>query len=544
MSDMTPPATQRVLLEMRPALDGFAGIPQETRLLFRGLCLLPTVTVQGLLQTSLRFLPPGLPTLRSGLLSEKPTAAAADEEVRLNHYSRFILSLEHTLSKKRIDALSRYVKRREAVVKQTLSTLLMPGRRIATTFFESKFFETVVWQTLFAKTLAAEDFLLVTARDFRVCTVPWNVMQSVGLASLRFLSKVRYPRLRTEGVDVFISQTPYPARVDEGTALVVRYHDALPVFMSPAFANKARHQATHFHALTFNERNGAYFACVSESTRQDLLKIFPALGRRAVTIHNMVSSHFFVEPTSSAKVRQIVRNRVGAQSAWARPDFKSLDEQNGFYAHHLGLSPAPGQPTGAPLRFLLMVATLEPRKNHLQLLAAWHTVRAENDTALKLVLVGSPGWDMAPILAEMRPWIDQGQLFMLSGVPAADLRVLYRHAEATVCPSLAEGFDFSGVEALCSGSIPIASDIAVHREVYAEAAEYFQVDQVDSLVRAIQRVLYDASAPQHRRALRDQAAALAQRYQPEAILPQWDLFLKQIAHDRAASLATRGPTHD
>ena len=32
---MTPDESLKILLEMRPALEGHAGIPQETRLLFR-----------------------------------------------------------------------------------------------------------------------------------------------------------------------------------------------------------------------------------------------------------------------------------------------------------------------------------------------------------------------------------------------------------------------------------------------------------------------------------------------------------------------------
>jgi len=63
-------------------------------------------------------------------------------------------------------------------------------------------------------------------------------------------------------------------------------------------------------------------------------------------------------------------------------------------------------------------------------------------------------------------------VFLLNNVPADDLRVLYRHAAATVCPSLAEGFDFSGVEAMRCGGVVLASDIPVHREVYQDAAHY------------------------------------------------------------------------
>lgn len=49
----------KVLLEMRPALEGFAGIPQEVRLLFRGLRKIESVDVEGLIQTSHRVLARG-----------------------------------------------------------------------------------------------------------------------------------------------------------------------------------------------------------------------------------------------------------------------------------------------------------------------------------------------------------------------------------------------------------------------------------------------------------------------------------------------------
>jgi glycosyltransferase involved in cell wall biosynthesis len=321
-------------------------------------------------------------------------------------------------------------------------------------------------------------------------------------------------------MDVFVTQTPYPGRVAAGTALVVRYHDALPVFMPHAFANMKRHHATHFHALQSNVRSGAYFSCVSEATRQDLLKVFPEVAERSVTIHNMVSPHYFKEESSAHRVPEIVRTRLNLQAPAAHPAFRSLGEQEDFYRQHLGVQ---------PFNYLLMVSTIEPRKNHSRLIAAWEALRAAHEPGLKLVIVGSMGWDVEPIMREMRSWIDRGALFVLHNVPASDLRVLYRHAQATVCPSLAEGFDFSGVEAMRSGGITIASDIAVHREVYAEAAVYFDPHSTESLLGSLKDVLYSANGLQVQQALRAEGEEVAARYLPEAILPQWDGFLKQVA---------------
>jgi glycosyltransferase involved in cell wall biosynthesis len=136
----------------------------------------------------------------------------------------------------------------------------------------------------------------------------------------------------------------------------------------------------------------------------------------------------------------------------------------------------------------------------------------------------------------MRPFIDQGALFVLSGVPASDLRALYKHAQVTVCPSLAEGFDFAGIEAMCSGGVVLASDIEVHREVYANAARYFSPYSAQSLQRGLQELLYSPHALVLQNDLRRKALEVTPLYTQEALLPQWQALL-----DCAAS---RGMTSD
>src|SRR5690606_12301153 len=108
-----------------------------------------------------------------------------------------------------------------------------------------------------------------------------------------------------------------------------------------------------------------------------------------------------------------------------------------------------------------------PRKNHLALLSAWECLRATTHADLGLVLVGSLGWDHSRITRRFLPALEAGGLHVLEEVPPAELRVLYRHARLTVCPSVSEGFDFSGVEATRCNGVVVASDIPVHREVIA-----------------------------------------------------------------------------
>lgn len=503
----------RILMELRPALERYAGIPQETRLLFRGLSVAENVELEGLLVPAFRSLSRGSTVGWFG----RPGPPAR----RINRYSRVVVSLSERPFTTPLGRVFEFLARRLQTATLSLTTLLRLSR-IGLTRFESRYFEDFVWRTLFSKSLPASDFGVVTEKNHRVCSVSWDSQQKVGLVTLLLYRYPRYPKLDTHDFDVLIAQTPYPARVSASTALVVRYHDAIPIFMPHTISNKSKHQAYHYYSLLGNVRAGAYFACVSDASRQALETMFPETEQRAVTIHNMVSPHYFREESSPERIPQIVRNRLDRQTELTVPKFLSLREAEIFYRRVL---------TRTPLRYLLVVSTVEPRKNHARLLAAWDVVRAEVDPSLKLIVVGGLGWDYDLIMKGFRAAIDQGDAFFLKNVPAADLRVLYRHALVTVCPSLAEGFDYSGIEAMRSGGIVAASDIPVHREIYADAAEYFDPYSTSRLVDTLRNLLAPEGAPlcEH---LRNGGVQVSARYLPEKIMPRWHAFFERLMRER------------
>ncbi len=512
-----------VVMEMRPAFDGFAGIPQEVRLLFRGLRMLKSFEVAGMIQLSHRILARG--TDDKKWLFKKATLLPA---YRIHRYSRVVISAAERPFSTVADFFLEWIERHFSALSLTARTIFGFGG-IRLTTFAPRHFEDFIWRSMFSKTLPASDFDLVTGAKQMVCPIPWNTMHTVGLNTVRMFLWPRYARLDTRGVDVFIGHTPYPARLSRGTVLVIRYHDALPVLMPHTIPNKARHQAAHFYALMSNVRSGAYFACVSDASRNDLLKLFPDAADRAVTIHNMVSHHYFLEAASTpAKVAGIIRSRLytaehHGSAIDIEPKFLTLREKENFYTKHLAQK---------GFKYLLVVSTIEPRKNHARLLAAWEAVKADIDASIKLVVVGTLGWSYAELTQDFKSWIDRGELFMLQAVPAPDLRVLYRHAVATVCPSLGEGFDFSGVESMCSGGRVIASDIPVHREIYDDAAVYFNPYSTVSLKDALEKVIYASDAAEVQQKLEEAGQAVAARYQPDQILPQWDRFLARVLRER------------
>ena len=496
----------KILRQCRHRPGAHAGIPQEARLLFRGLRMLAGMDVEGLIQSSGRVLAPGLPATSS------PTAGGLSVDRQINRLSRVVVSLQHNSKPKLSDTLGSALALAVAPTGMLLRHLL--GRDQDLGRFDPSHFKDFIWRALFARTLPFEDFDAVTQAQFRIARVPWTAMHTVALLTHK-LGRALYPRLDTRDFDVMIAETPYPGRVSRRTQLVVRYHDAIPVLMPHTISDKSYHQASHYQALRRNVADGARFACVSDATRRDLVAMFPQVEDRSVTIHNMVSHHYFPEQSSPLRVPEIIRTRVHS-GVRVRTD---IHQRLGNLADVGG--------SHAPMEYLLMVSTIEPRKNHLTLLAAWEQLRTERFPRLKLIFVGMLGWDHRPIVTRLRPWLERGELYMLEDVPASELRLLYRHARATVCPSFGEGFDFSGVEAMRCGGAVAASDITVHQDVYANAAEYFSPYSAQQAAAAIGRLI-DPGQPARRAELVESGADVSQRYLPERVLPLWQDFLQGL----------------
>ena len=492
----------KVLVELRPAFDGHSGIPQETRLLFWGLATLEDTDVVGLIQSANLVADPGLP-MKHGLV-----APGLSPETTTDRLSRLVISLQQSPGSSRLDRLRKRALRYLGPAGAAVSSQL--GFKVALGAFDPTHFKDFVWRSMFAKSLPDRDFDLVTSRAFRVLRWPWSLMHAFGFLTAP-AGRALYARLDTRGIDVMIVETPYPARITQPTRMVVRYHDAIPLLMPHTTKERHYHRAAHYNALRRNAQDGAWFACVSEATRQDLLSFMPQLATRAVTIPNMIPHHFFAEESAPSRVPEVI---------WSR--------RNRSAPHGGGADISPSALRDGAVAYLLIVGTIEPRKNHLALLDAWELLRADGFAHLNLVVVGSLGWEHEAILRRLSPWLERGGLHLLEGVPAADLRLLYRHASVTVCPSFGEGFDFPGIEAMRCGGVVAASDIPVHRGVFGDACEYFSPYSAEALANCL-RGLMTPEAALRREELVRIGAAVALQYLPEQILPQWRKFLQSVA---------------
>ncbi len=141
-----------------------------------------------------------------------------------------------------------------------------------------------------------------------------------------------------------------------------------------------------------------------------------------------------------------------------------------------------------PERYLLTVATLEPRKGLDVLLAALGTPGAPD---LPLLCAGQPGWgDQDPLALAAAAGLPPGRVRLLGRVSDPDLAVLLRRATALVVPSRAEGFGLPLLEAMAVGTPVVTSDAPALVEVGGGAARVSPLDPQE-LARALAEVAGD-----------------------------------------------------
>jgi glycosyltransferase involved in cell wall biosynthesis len=123
--------------------------------------------------------------------------------------------------------------------------------------------------------------------------------------------------------------------------------------------------------------------------------------------------------------------------------------------------------------YFVMIATIEPRKNHLLLLNIWRDLAAAGAKTPKLVCVGGRGWSSAQTLDVFEQSAKlSSHVRSVSGLPSPDLRLLLANARALLAPSFAEGYGIPLVEAFEVGAPVICSDIPVFREVTQNCATF------------------------------------------------------------------------
>lgn len=203
-------------------------------------------------------------------------------------------------------------------------------------------------------------------------------------------------------------------------------------------------------------------------------------------ITRTADGYMAISATVRDQVREELQRRIGTEQTDKRWfDFFHLGSELDLHNSHATVEPRLKSLFATPEPVLLMVSTIEPRKNHAYLLDAFERAWAAGSTA-RLCIAGRVGWKCEALLARVRnhPELNQ-RLFMFNDLSDTSLEHAYAHASALVFPSFVEGFGLPLVEAMQRGLPAMGSDIAVFREIGGEFMAYFDLQDPQSLADLI-----------------------------------------------------------
>jgi glycosyltransferase involved in cell wall biosynthesis len=234
-------------------------------------------------------------------------------------------------------------------------------------------------------------------------------------------------------------------------------------------------------------RAATQIIAVSHHTAQDLTTIYHVPAAKITTIYEGVDANFQPAPP----------HQVAAIRAQYSPD----------------------RP------YLLMVGTLEPRKNHLLALAALAQLKTQGYPH-RLIIAGGKGWLFEPISAAVVEMGLKDDVIFTGYVPAADLPGLYSGAEALLLPSQYEGFGLPLLEAMACGTPVVCSHASSLPELAGDAALLIDPTDANAFAAAIRQLIDQTELAQ---TLRQRGLVQARKFTWEATARQTAELYHKVA---------------
>ncbi|WPM86349.1 glycosyltransferase family 1 protein (plasmid) [Apirhabdus apintestini] len=206
----------------------------------------------------------------------------------------------------------------------------------------------------------------------------------------------------------------------------------------------------------------------------------------------------------SASVAEDVKAWIAENSHWVKPN-PLLTVSNFHLGADLDASvPSTGMPdnaqallaTMAAAPSFIMVGTMEPRKGHVQTLAAFEELWCEGKN-YNLFIVGKQGWNVDSLCEKLRHHPQSEQKAVLAA--KYQRRVFGRAICAFTCADLClagEGFGLPLIEAAQKKLPVIIRDIPVFKEIAQEHAWYFSGEAPADIAKAVEDwlALYEQNA--------------------------------------------------
>ena len=171
--------------------------------------------------------------------------------------------------------------------------------------------------------------------------------------------------------------------------------------------------------------------------------------------------------------------------------------------------------------YVLIVSTIEARKNHLLLFRVWRRLLDEKraEDVPTLVIAGRIGWLVADLMQQLRNAAYLGGKIVLVEAPSdQELRQLYEGCLFTVFPSFYEGWGLPVTESLAFGRPCVISRSTSLPEAGGTLARYFDPDDLNEAYRIIRATIED------REGLKNWQADVVRDFRPVT----WDASARSV----------------
>lgn len=257
--------------------------------------------------------------------------------------------------------------------------------------------------------------------------------------------------------DVFFSPTHYAPRFSP-VPTVMSVMDLSYLYFPELFNKSDLYQLRNW--TSYSVKNAKKVLTISNSSRDDIIREYGVAEEKVLTIYPGIKDPLSLSP-----------HVYGMNVLKAKYDISE--------------------------NYLLFVGTLQPRKNIIRLIEAFHQVIKSSSQKsssakledLQLVIVGKKGWLYESILQTPENLGIAERVKFLDGVSDEDLVAFYKHAICYVLPSLYEGFGLPVLEAMKYGCPVITSNVSSLPEAGGDAALYVDPGNVEDIVEKITLVL-------------------------------------------------------
>lgn len=256
--------------------------------------------------------------------------------------------------------------------------------------------------------------------------------------------------LKKNKIDIFVGTRHYLPPFNSNIKYLAIVHDLIPLYMPELFEKGHLLRFKFFTKLCAKKAD--HIIAISKATKEDVMKYMKIPESRISMIYQGADKRFTNEK-----------------------DEKRIKEVMEKY--------------NITKNYVLCLSTVEPRKNMLRTIKAFHQLLIKGFSDYQLVLVGGKGWNNGEIYEYVQKQALQDNVIFTGYASDDEIKHIYANATVFAYPSLCEGFGIPIIEAMQSGTPVITSNVSCMPEVAGDACELVNPYSITDIEHAMEKII-------------------------------------------------------